>query len=135
MGYSTSYELKWEPVVKFTGLPRCEHSAPEGSNFCPVCGISRGNIGLDEQVEVWIEAHEEVGYALQSDGESNESCKWYEYEKDMRKLSEEIKNVLFTLHGEGEESGDIWNAYFLNGKMQKEKASIQILPFDKSKLK
>lgn len=135
MGYNTSYNLEWSSVIKFTGLPRCEHDKPTGASYCPVCGIPSNVIGLDELVGNYIESHEGMNYALEADGNSMESCKWYEYETDMRKMSEEIRQVLFTLHGAGEESEDIWNAYFLNGKMQTEKASIQILPFDKSKLK
>lgn len=134
MGYSTSYDLKWKPVGEYKGKPRCEHSKPPQANYCPVCGTPSDAIDLDERVGAYIEASGEMSYVLTPEGESNDSGKWYEHEADMRKMSEEIKQVLFTLHGEGEESGDIWTAYFLNGKMQKEKAQIQIAGFDKKKL-
>jgi hypothetical protein len=38
------------------------------------------------------------------------------------------------LSGEGEESGDIWKMYALNGKYQMEKAVITIGAFDVNKL-
>lgn len=136
MGYITSFELKWERLAgsEYTDVPRCEHPVARDANYCPVCGTPSGTIDLDERVANYIEANQEIAYALTPKGEPAESCKWYEHETDMRKMSEDIKHVLFTLHGEGEESGDIWTAYFLNGKMQKEKAMIQIAPFDKKKL-
>jgi hypothetical protein len=78
--------------------------------------------------------NEELQYALEQDGSTRESCKWYNHEADMRRISLLHKGVLFTLHGKGEESGDIWAKYFLNGKMQVEKAKIVIASFDSDKL-
>jgi len=46
-----------------------------------------------------------------------------------------VPRVLLTLNGEGEESGDIWVKYYLNGKMQYEHSKIVLGPFDPSKLK
>ena len=62
------------------------------------------------------------------------SCKWYNCLKDMKKISEKFPHILFTLHGNGEKSDDIWTAYFLAGKMQHEKARIVIDEFDPNKL-
>lgn len=45
-----------------------------------------------------------------------DSMKWYDWQKDCEKLSEDYPNLLFTLQGEGEESGDVWKAWFRNGK-------------------
>lgn len=61
--------------------------------------------------------------------------KWYSHVSDMRVFSKLFPKVLFTLRGEGEESGDIWAKYFLDGKMQEAKAEVVIAPFDASKLK
>ena len=36
--------------------------------------------------------------------------KWYEWEDDMRKVAKNNPNVLIILHGNGEESDDIWQA-------------------------
>jgi hypothetical protein len=63
------------------------------------------------------------------------SGKWYDHEDDMKKVSKENKGVLFTLHGEGEEGGDLWRKYFLNGKMQEAYARIEYDEFDSAKLK
>lgn len=65
---------------------------------------------------------------------SDDECKWYDHEEDMILLSQEFPNVLFKLHGEGEENGDIWDKYFMDGKMQYCPAKVQCAPFDRSKL-
>lgn len=49
---------------------------------------------------------------------SEDSFKWYDYNDDMKKLSKKkkYKDMLFSVEGEGEDSGDIWKAYYKNGK-------------------
>lgn len=66
--------------------------------------------------------------------EPNDSANWDDHEKDMLKLSREFPKTLFKLHGEGEEDGDIWDKYFLNGKIQRCHAKIIIDDFDITKL-
>lgn len=44
--------------------------------------------------------------------------KWYEWKDDMRLLSSKFPDLIFTIEGEGEESGDIWRAYVMNGALQ-----------------
>lgn len=53
-----------------------------------------------------------------------ESRKWYNYKDDMRKLSLAFPNTYFLLYGTGEEQGDVWKAYFYNGKVQIIKATL-----------
>ena len=77
---------------------------------------------------------EEAGFALTSSGASNNQCSWYEHEKDLKNLSAQFPDQLFTLKGEGDEAGDIWVKYFKAGKMQISKALIVIEPFHPSKL-
>ncbi|EKT4500965.1 hypothetical protein JE943_000947 [Flavobacterium psychrophilum] len=54
----------------------------------------------------------------------DDSIKWYDCEKDMKEYSKNHPNVVFCINGEGEESGDIWKAYFQNGKMFKTEAKL-----------
>ena len=37
-----------------------------------------------------------------------EEAKWYDWEKDMQKLTKIFPNITFVLTGDGEESGDVW---------------------------
>ena len=67
--------------------------------------------------------------------ESADNCKWYEHENAMKGFSKNYPRVVFLLSGEGEGSGDIWNKYFQNGKMQEERAVISYGEFNKKKLK
>lgn len=62
-------------------------------------------------------------------------AKWYDHENDMRELSECFPGTIFTLEGEGEESGDLWRKYFLRGKMQGVHAEIIFEEFNPLKLR
>lgn len=64
----------------------------------------------------------------------DDSCKWYEHEKDMRAYSKKHPKTLFKLSGDGEKNGDLWHEYYLNGKMQRVKAEIVFANYDASKL-
>lgn len=64
-----------------------------------------------------------------------DECKWYEHDKHMREVSKNNPGTIFILEGEGEESGDIWKKYYLNGKCQEARAIITFEPFDEKKLK
>ena len=134
MGYSTHYTLEHKYLDGPGFRPSCKHTKPKGANFCPVCGLQIGNIARDQDISNWISEnwtdYPEDNY---SSGEmlfDSEGVKWYDNEKDMLALSKAFPGILFTLHGEGEESGDIWNKYFLNGKMQVAKAEFAIAEFD-----
>jgi len=107
MGYQTDFRL----TVDTATVP-----------VCPTCGHI-GSLSFEELL------CREIGF--NPFGEPN---KWYEWEEDMRKFSLKYPDVLFTLDGEGEENGDIWTAYFRNGKCQIERAVIQVMPFDPIKL-
>lgn len=45
-----------------------------------------------------------------------DETKWYDYEADMRYISRLFPDTIILIHGEGEETGDLWNHYFKNGK-------------------
>ena len=67
---------------------------------------------------------EDAQYALDCNGDTYQSCKWYGHETDMKRFSEKHPEALFKLSGEGEESGDIWDEYYRDGKVQVCKARI-----------
>ena len=64
----------------------------------------------------------------------DDEIKWYDCEKDMKSYSEKHPNVVFCIEGQGEESEDIWKAYFQNGKMFKTKAKLVFEIFSPEKL-
>lgn len=78
---------------------------------------------------------EYLRYAVDEYGDMGQSCKWYEHDNDMKRLSLLHPDVIFELCGEGEEQGDSWKAYYKNGKTQRCKAKITYPPFDENKLK
>lgn len=76
-----------------------------------------------------------LDYAILEDGDCCDSVKWYGHEADMRSLSEKYPNIVFVLHGEGEENDDVWYKYFKNGKMQSCYAKITFDEYDENKLR
>ena len=64
-----------------------------------------------------------------------DSAKWYDSEKDMREHSAEYPDLMFELHGEGEENEDVWIEYFKNGKMQRCQGKVVYPDFDPAKMK
>lgn len=64
-----------------------------------------------------------------------DEIKWYDHESDLREFSKKHPKTLFRLSGEGGESGDLWNEYYKNGKMQLCKAKIVFDDYDFSKLR
>lgn len=76
------------------------------------------------------------GYTDVDVGEASISIsgKWYEWECDLRKVSAEYPQVRIYVQAEGEEGGDLWEAHFVAGKMQKCQAEIHYAPFDPEKL-
>lgn len=49
---------------------------------------------------------------------SYEEQKWYDSTKDMHEISKLFPEVVFELSGEGEEEGDLWREYFVNGHVE-----------------
>lgn len=78
-------------------------------------------------------------FTKEEDGDTvylaDEPRKWYESTADMKEMSIRFEDVLFKLHGEGEEAGDLWDEYYLNGKHQRCNAILTYEPFDENKLK
>lgn len=78
---------------------------------------------------------EEEGFLYDMLNNDLDSLKWYgEMIKGMKDASLSFPDVLFIVHGEGEENTDIWDEYYLNGKYYKNEAIITMPEFDISKL-
>lgn len=123
MGYRTEYELKVavDPNKDLLG---------DGSAVERVAQYLTEN---DEMMSFFRHVDEsEDGKTFMND----EAFKWYDHEEYMRAMSLAIPDVLFELSGRGEEEGDLWKKYFLNGKMQECYAKIVVTypEFDASKL-
>lgn len=81
------------------------------------------------------EANDE-DYSLPCQDVFEEPCKWYDYQEGMKKFSKMFPKYVFLLEGCGEEKGDHWYKYYMNGKMQDvTPKQPKILPFDINKLK
>lgn len=124
MGYYTRFTLEITPEYVYTEVPLVK--------------VLKANVQLvDEDKDVMVTAAVnirenvieilEAGYGK---GLFEDTCKWYEHEEDMKKVSSNYPDVIFTLEGEGEEAGDMWKKYFMNGKMQSCKAVITYPEFD-----
>lgn len=118
MGYETRFKLTYDAKGKY--LPQCKHEISAKSKYCPECGLEIRQVPLEKLVEDAIQKNDNLAYSI------NQQSKWYNWEKHMREFSKKFPTICFKLHGEGEESGDIWDAYFLNGKCQVKKAKIII---------
>lgn len=88
----------------------------------------------EEIIEKLRDSNEEAAYTLDENGDAQSEAKWYDHETDFKAFSKQFPNWLFTLTGEGEESGNLWKKYFLNGKVQIANAIISYDSFDANKL-
>lgn len=91
-------------------------------------------VGQYEEDAVNDFIQEVSGYHIEL-GEYTDTIKWYDALDDLKKLSEKFPDVVFTLSGEGEESGDIWKAIYKNGKTKYVKAVITFPPISIEDLK
>ncbi len=107
MGYQTNYSLAAsDPQVLKDFMTRIENEEEYAENFSILQDYSDGTYGAE--------------------------FKWYEHEVEVAELSAKHPTVLFTLNGQGEESGDVWRKYFLGGQVQYAEMSFE--SFDSSKL-
>lgn len=63
-------------------------------------------------------------------GEETDGIKWYDHHDDMVVHSLKYPEVVFTLSGEGEESGDKWLVRYLGGQVIEEKRASSIFAFE-----
>lgn len=95
----------------------------------------------DEELSIILEKFREYGVfhdaRVQADQsiDAGDSYKWYDWDEDMVALSIEVPGVLFTMHGVGDESEDMWDAYIQNGAIQHCPARIVYDDYDPKKMK
>ena len=56
---------------------------------------------------------------------------WYDWEIHMCELSKLYPDVVFRLYGDGEESDDVWHAYFCNGDYEIEYMELPDIDYKK----
>ena len=86
--------------------------------------ISRYN--FDTRTELWDEYKHDIS--------SSDHYKWYDYDADMLKLSEEFPFYVFTVHGSGESPEDLWQHKFFKGKHKRSDAIFTIPPIELEEL-
>jgi hypothetical protein len=90
---------------------------------------------IEDQASIIGNFTQAVEYAIDSNGDCIDSVTWYDWETDTREFSKNNPSYIFFLSGIGEETGDMWRAYFFNGKAQIIGARIEYDPFDLALLK
>ncbi len=90
--------------------------------------------GDQEIIKKFREENQNANYAIEDDGSSSDSCKWYDSDKELIAFSLKNPKVLFLLEGIGEENGDEWKLYVQDGHTQKCKGTMVFPEFDKAKL-
>lgn len=92
---------------------------------------------LSDRISMALEDRGVVGYALEyrpdlveENGRTMlwfsgmEPVTWYNCNTDMQEISTLFPDCVFRLHGDGEDQGDLWNAYFMNGDLEECMAEI-----------
>ena len=129
MGYMTDFRLSVEKGDKKT-------QTEEIINYILERQKENANIFyLFEQDLRYATQHPNFfGYCTDLDLRCNHA-KWYEHDENMVELSLKFPDIVFKLHGEGEETEDIWDCYYKNGKKALYEAEIVIPPFCEEDLK
>lgn len=111
MGYYTDYSLKIEIPGK----------------------KNKHDIIINDLDTITEYSWEEVGDKTYSPGDS---IKWYDHDSDLKTMSKmpRYKDAIFTLDGDGEESGDIWRAFYKNGKTYSWQPQMDYPKFDEKLL-
>lgn len=78
----------------------------------------------------WVAADLAEDYWEEETGTFGDTLKWYDHDSDMWELSDKFPRAVFKLHGEGEESGDIWTNWYKNGKSHRWTPVIKEPDFD-----
>lgn len=113
MGYYTNFSLKVIEIIEDAEIEVDEVEFPEFNEK----NMYDGDLSVQELIS---------GYS--------DSMKWYDYEEDMIEISKKFPNLIFILDGNGEESGDIWRKFYMNGKTYSWQLIIEKPNFDPEKL-
>lgn len=121
MGYDTVYSLKLKSLNKKVRInDKAKEAIIErltGSDF----------EGSEYSKDAW--------YALDAYGDCSDALHWYNAVDEIAVFSKLYPEILFTLHGEGDNNGDLWNVYIVNGLIQDAPAKPIYPKFDPLKLK
>ncbi len=120
MGYSTAYELTVQPLER-------------GDEIEAFVQVWKGK-GEDHPKFSAYEFTDALEYGPPGYWGTVDNVKWYDHDIAVSWLSEQFPDVLFILSGNGEDSPDLWTAYFKNGKVQHAAATITYDLFDEEKL-
>jgi hypothetical protein len=71
-----------------------------------------------------MEAVDENEFYRASTGESS---KWYESDDAMKQVSALCPGAVFTMRGEGEEQGDVWERVYADGKQTKRRRAVVVM--------
>lgn len=136
MGYYTKFNVsikgKMENKLKVAELEKAKADAKKLTGKLKELALAaiEKELTLEKSINIRNVVKDKIGYNPFED-----QTKWYEHEEVMKEISKEYPDVIIQLTGEGEESGDMWIKYFVNGKMQHCKAKIVFEEFDPKKLK
>ena len=118
MGYYSSFSLSAYPVDRSGNIV--------GKRLTPVLQDAVNvEIKKIDVFELWD--HTENTWEVGQDT-------WYSEQEDMVLLSTKFPSVLFVIHREGENNGDMMDTYYWNGKMQICPAIITYDDYDPAKM-
>jgi hypothetical protein len=135
MGYATRYKistkvkpLSQEELDRIANLEKQAQEMPDGE----LKEIALKGIEIQKK-KTKVDPYRVIS-SVAGFNPFDDSCSWYEHDKHMRQVSLANKGAIFILQGEGEDPGDIWKKYYLDGKCQETRAIINFDEFDESKL-
>jgi len=143
MGYSTAFQLKITKLSEdnkdqeqldklkedILSINNVEEALKQINAFKSKLSLTDKDI-----IHILRSENKNAKHALCDKGKTNNDCSWYDAKEEIKQFSIKYPEWLFTISGKGEESGDIWSAYILNGRMQFEVAKWTLEPFDENKL-
>lgn len=110
-----------------------------GYHTCYTLSVSGASRSDQERIRGMLADLGVLGYALQEESGTEygeqDPVNWFGHDDDMLEISRKFPQVLFSLHGEGESNGDIWESHYLGGKTYTQPAIITIPPFNPNLLK